>query len=82
MKPHSMSRAHFGAPFVLVGVDCDGETREFGYSTIEKARETAANCSRTDASGPAWQSWAIWGNDPITEEWKVLEASKPCDGFP
>lgn len=63
------------APFLLVGEDCDGDSREFWYQSIEQARKTAVDCTRTDASGPAWRSWEIWGNDPITEEWRALETS-------
>ncbi len=66
-------KTEFCAPFVLCGIDCDGESREITCSTLQQARAIAAQCMRQDADGPPWQSFAIWGNHPQTENWEALE---------
>lgn len=62
------------SPFLLVGEDFEGESRDIGFATLEAARLVAAECM-TDNNGPAWRSFAIWGNHPVTENWEALETS-------
>lgn len=66
-------------PFLLVGIDAEGESRESNHSTLDEAVMIARKCNVTDKNGPAWQSWAVWGNHPDTEEWMPLATS---DEFP
>ena len=60
------------APFILAGHDFEGDTRELEFDTLTRAIEVAREVSRDDPAGPPWQDWAVWGNDPLTEEWKPL----------
>lgn len=61
-------------PFLLAGVDSDGDTRELWIGSIEQARTMAGQVMFPDANGPAWTSCEIWGNHPITENWECLES--------
>lgn len=63
-------------PFLLVGEDFEGDSREIGFHSLRSAIEAAITLSITNESGPGWKSWAIWGNDPQTEEWRSLEVSQ------
>lgn len=62
-------------PFLLIGIDAEGETRESNHATLAQAVEIGRACSVTDENGPAWQSWEVWGNHPNTEEWMALATS-------
>lgn len=63
------------SPFLLVGEDFEGISREIGARTMEQAREIAAHAMTTDNDGPGWRGFEIWGNHPVTKNWEVLETS-------
>ena len=62
-------------PFLLVGIDADGETRESNHATLAEAVELGRACSAPAEIGPPWQSWEVWGNHPDSEEWMPLVTS-------
>jgi hypothetical protein len=64
------------APFLLVGVDAEGEPYESHFSRLRLAVAVAETCSVPNEDGLSWRSWEVWGNCPQTEEWKVLETSE------
>jgi hypothetical protein len=59
-------------PFLLIGVDAEGEIRESNHSTLDGAIAVGRECSAQDEAGPPWQSWHVWGNHPESEEWTIL----------
>ena len=63
-------------PYMLIGIDAEGDRREQGYPTLEKAVADGRAFSVTDEDGPAWQSWEVWGNHPVTEEWMPLASGE------
>jgi len=63
------------APFLLAGVDFEGDSREFWCLNIEQARSIAGQCMGP-GDGPPWQGWEIWGNHPQTEKWECLECGE------
>jgi len=66
---------HTAGPFLLIGFDAEGEPRESNHATLAEAAKIGRQCRVTDENGPAWQSWEVWGNHPVTEEWMPLAAS-------
>lgn len=63
------------SPFLLVGHDFEGDVREIGCCTLQRAQDLAA-ILMTDANGPAWLDWAIWWNNPDKNgEWEVHSTS-------
>jgi hypothetical protein len=67
--------------FMLVGTDCDGDTREMSFDSIERARIVANLSGWRAGDGLPWQSWEIWGNDPDTGEWKAMDSSDNTKGL-
>lgn len=68
-------KAHYHqAPFLLAGVDFEGESREMWCLNLEQARSVAGQCM-APGDGPPWQGWEIWGNHPVTANWECLETS-------
>jgi len=63
------------APFYLLGIDFEGDSREYAAGTFEQALDVALACSDAESPGPAWLSWEIWGNHPETEDWIPLAVS-------
>jgi hypothetical protein len=62
-------------PFVLIGIDAEGEVRECNHTSLERAIAVARESSVSDENGPAWQCWEVWGNHPETDEWMPLASS-------
>jgi hypothetical protein len=62
-------------PFVLIGIDAEGDTRESHHASLEEAVALGRACSAPDENGPPWQSWEVWGNHPDTEAWVALATS-------
>jgi len=66
-------------PFLLVGIDAEGETRESTHASLEHAVAIGRECSKPNEHGPAWQSWEVWGNHPESGEWMQLCNSRDCN---
>lgn len=56
---------------LLVGIDCEGESREMWTDSTESAKRLGDESMTGDHP---WQSYAVWANAP---EWQVVYGS-PC----
>jgi hypothetical protein len=52
-------------PFLLVGIDFEGDSREIQFNELSAAIAAGQNFLKADASGPPWRSFEVWGNNPL-----------------
>lgn len=62
-------------PVLLLGTDCEGDSRNVPVRSLNRAIAVAAEMT---AGANAWQNWAVWGNDDADDgRFKCVAASSP-----